>query len=225
VPRVGLTGDHVVASAAGLADEIGFHAITMGLLADRLGVRAPSLYKHVGGLADVQHRLATLAVTELGEAIRDAVAGRAGRDALAAMLSAIRAYVSAHPGRYAATTGTGSTGPDDPLLAAGTRVIASIAAVLRGYGLAEDEMNHAVRLIRSAVHGFAMLEASRGFQRGADPDQSFQWMIGFIDRGLRPGACCAGTGRSAAGRSAPTAGGQGSPGPAGRSRPAARDRA
>jgi AcrR family transcriptional regulator len=185
VPRVGLTGDDVVASAAGLADEIGFHGITMGLLADRLGVRAPSLYKHVGGLADVQHRLATLAMTELGEVIRDAVAGRAGRDALAAMLTALRGYVGAHPGRYAATVGAEFTGPDDPLLAAGTRVINSIAAVLRGYGIGEAEMNHAIRTIRSTMHGFAMLEASGGFQWDADPEESFEWMISFVDRGLR----------------------------------------
>ncbi len=30
-----------------------------------------------------------------------------------------------------------------------------------------------------------MLEASRGFQWDADPDLSFDWMVGFIDRGLR----------------------------------------
>ena len=186
MPRVGLTSDHVVASAAGLADEIGFQGVTMGLLADRLGIRPPSLYKHVDGLADVQHRLATLAMTELGEVIRDAVQGRSGRDALAEMMTAVRRYVVAHPGRYAATIGAEFTGPDDPLLAAGTRVINSIAAVLRGYGIAEDEMNHAIRTLRSTMHGFAMLEASRGFQWDADPDESFDWMIGFIDRGLRP---------------------------------------
>ena len=99
MPRAGLTGDDVVASAAGLADEIGFHAVTMGVLADRLGVRPPSLYKHVEGLADLQHRLATLTMTEFGEVIRDAVQGQAGFDALAAMLTATRAYVTAHPGR------------------------------------------------------------------------------------------------------------------------------
>lgn len=186
MPRAGLTGGDVVASAAGLADEIGFQGVTMGLLAGRLGVRAPSLYKHVDGLADLQHRLATLAMTELGEVIRDAVQGRAGRDALAAMMSAVRAYVNAHPGRYAATVGAEFTGPDDPLLAAGTRVINSIAAVLRGYGIAESQMNHAIRTLRSTMHGFAMLEASRGFQWDADPDESFEWLIGFIDRGLRP---------------------------------------
>lgn len=188
MPRAGLTGDDVVASAAGLADEIGFQGVTMGLLADRLGVRSPSLYKHVGGLADVQHRLATLAMSELGEVVRDAVQGKAGYDALAAMMTAIRGYVSAHPGRYMATTGAGTTGPDDPLLAASVRVIDSIAAVLRGYGIAENEMTHAIRTIRSTMHGFAVLEASRGFQWDADPDESFDWMIGFIDRGLRSGA-------------------------------------
>jgi len=30
-----------------------------------------------------------------------------------------------------------------------------------------------------------MLDASGGFQWDADPDQSFDWMIRFIDRGLR----------------------------------------
>jgi hypothetical protein len=48
---------------------------------DRLGVRPPSLYKHVDGLADLQHRLATQAMTEFGEVLRDAVQGQAGRDA------------------------------------------------------------------------------------------------------------------------------------------------
>lgn len=187
MPRAGLTGDDVVAAAAGLADETGYAGVTMGLLADRLGIRPPSLYKHVGGLADLQHRLATLAMIEFGEVIRDAAQGKAGFDALAAMLTAFRGYVTDHPGRYSATVGAEFSGPDDPLLAATTRVINSIAAVLRGYGTGEDEMDHAIRTIRCTMHGFAMLEASQGFQWSGDPDESFDWMIRFIDRGLRSG--------------------------------------
>jgi len=188
VPRAGLSGGEVVAAAAGLADEIGYAGLTMGLLAERLGVRTPSLYKHVGGLDDLQHQLATLAMTEVGEVIRDAVQGLAGADALAALLHAIRGYVTQHPGRYMATAGGGGAvlrGPDDPLLAASARVLATIAAVLRGYGIAEDELDHAIRTIRCTIHGFAMLEASGGFQWSNDPDESFEWMIRFIDRGLR----------------------------------------
>jgi AcrR family transcriptional regulator len=187
VPRAGLSGEDVAATAAGLADEFGFQAVTMGLVAERLGVRTPSLYKHVGGLEDLRHRVATLAMTEFGEVIRDAVQGQAGFDALAAALTAVRGYVTAHPGRYAATVGAEFTGPDDPLLAASTRVINSIAAVLRGYGIREDEMDHAIRTIRCTIHGFAMLEVSHGFQWDADPDESFDWMIRFLDRALLAG--------------------------------------
>jgi AcrR family transcriptional regulator len=185
VPRTGLSGAEIVAAAAALADETGFAGVTMGLLADRLGIRPPSLYKHVTSLADLQHRLATLAMTEVGEQLRDAVQGKAGRDALAAMLTALRSYVTDHPGRYMATVGATEDGLEDPLVLAAARVIDTIAAVLRGYGIGDAEMTHTIRFIRSAMHGFAMLESSGGFQWDTDPDESFAWMIGFIDRGLR----------------------------------------
>jgi AcrR family transcriptional regulator len=185
VPRAGLTRDDVIAEAAALSDEVGYQALTMGLLAQRLGVRPPSLYKHVASLAEVQHGIATLATAELGERIRDALQGRAGRDALGALLTAARGYVTEHPGRYTATVGAEYAGPDDPLLAASARVIGSIAAVLRGYGVGEQEMDHAIRTIRCTLHGFASLQASGGFQWTGDPEESFAWMIGFIDRGLR----------------------------------------
>jgi len=187
VPRAGLNAEDVAVAAAGLADEIGFQAVTMGLVAERLGVRPPSLYKHVGGLEDLRHRVATLAMTEAGEIIGDAVQGKAGVDALAAALTAFRRYVTSHPGRYAATVATGFTGPGDPLLAATARVLNSIAAVLRGYGVGEDEMDHAIRTIRCMIHGFAVLETAGGFQWDADPEQSFDWMIRFLDRGLLAG--------------------------------------
>jgi AcrR family transcriptional regulator len=175
----------VVAAAAGLADEAGYTELTMGRVAQRLGIRTPSLYKHVDDLADLRHRVATQAMTELGEAVRDALQGRSGLDALTAMLTAIRAYVTAHPGRYAATTGAQFTGPDDPLLTASSRLLGSIAAMLRGYGIDNTEMDHAIRTLRCTIHGYAALQADDGFQRNADPEETFDWMIRFLDRGLR----------------------------------------
>src|SRR5580704_6490748 len=100
MPRAGLSRPDVIAAAAELADEAGFQELTMGLLAQRLGIRTPSLYKHVTDLADLRHRIATQAMSELGEAVRDALQGRSGREALTALLTAFQAYVVAHPGRY-----------------------------------------------------------------------------------------------------------------------------
>jgi AcrR family transcriptional regulator len=185
MPRAGLSSDDVVAAAAELADEVGFQELTMGLLAQRLGIRTPSLYKHVADLADLRHRIATRAMTEMSEAFRDALQGKSGADALGALLSAVQTYVAAHPGRYTATVGARYTGQDDPLLAASTRALGSIAAVLRGYGVSDEDMVHAIRTIRCTIHGFAVLQAADGFQQGGDPKDTLDWMLGFMDRGLR----------------------------------------
>lgn len=185
MPRAGLTAENVVTAGAEMADELGYSNLNLGLVAKRLGVRAPSLYKHLDGLADLQHRIATLAMAELSDVTRDAVAGRAGRDALSAMATALRGYVAAHPGRYSATIGAEFTGAGDPLLKEATRVIDLIAAVLRGYGIGERDMVHAIRAVRCTLHGFAILQATNAFQWSGDIDDSFEALIAFIDRGLR----------------------------------------
>jgi AcrR family transcriptional regulator len=185
MPRAGLDPATVVAAGAALADEVGYAGLSMGLVAERLGVRTPSLYKHVDGLADLSRRIATLAMTELGDAIRDALQGRSGFPALEALARAVRDYVVAHPGRYAATIGQENGDAADPLTVAGDRVIASMSVVLRGYDVQPGDMNHALRTLRSLVHGFATLQVSNGFQWDADAEETFTWLIAFADRGLR----------------------------------------
>ncbi|MEU0592107.1 TetR/AcrR family transcriptional regulator [Streptomyces ardesiacus] len=175
----------MVAAGAALADEVGLAGLTMGLLAGRLGVRTPSLYKHVGGQDDLVRRIAVLALQEAAEAVGGAVRGYAGRDALAAAARAFRAFVLAHPGRYAATLGQEPSGPDDPLAAAGQRLLEAFNAVLRAYDIPDRDVNHALRLLRSLFHGFATLQASDGFQWSTDVDESFEWLVAFADRGLR----------------------------------------
>jgi AcrR family transcriptional regulator len=184
MPKVGLGPASVTEAGAALVDEIGFENLSMGLLAERLGVKTPSLYKHVVSQADLAHRIAVLAMTELADAIRDATQGRAGQEALVAGAHAMRAYVLEHPGRYAAGNAARPTGPDDPLVPAVGRVLASWAAMLHGYRLNPDQEIHALRMLRSMLHGFASLQAIGSFQIDTDVDESFSWMIGFINQGL-----------------------------------------
>ncbi|WAL62971.1 WHG domain-containing protein [Amycolatopsis cynarae] len=183
--RKRLTFDDVVRAGAELVDEVGYRELTMGLLAERLGIRTPSLYKHVDGLADLQRRIAVLAVSELGDEIRDRMQGKAGRDALAALAEAFRFYATAHPGRYTATISTDFAGPEDELFRASSRVVGSVEAMLSSYDLEPGQLDHAMRTIRCTLHGFATLQASRAFRWSGDPEESFDWMIRFLDEGLR----------------------------------------
>ena len=183
--RAGLTGASVIAAGAELADEVGLDRLSMGLLAERLGVKSPSLYKHVNGLADLVHGIAVQAGHELSGALRDATQGRAGSDALHAAAQAFRTFVLEHPGQYAAGNNAPVNGPDDPLIAARGKVLESMKAVLRGYELGPAQEIHALRMLRSVMHGFASLEADGGFQFATDVDESYAWLIEFADRSRR----------------------------------------
>lgn len=182
--RAGLAPASVTEAGAALADEVGFDRLSMGLLAERLGVKTPSLYKHVDGQADLAHRIAVLGANELADAVRDATQGRSGRDALVATAAAMRTFAREHTGRYDAANSARPSAPDDPFVAASGRLLDSLAAVLRGYRVDPAQEVHALRMLRSVLHGFATLEVSGGFRLDTDVDESFDWVVALVDRGL-----------------------------------------
>jgi AcrR family transcriptional regulator len=179
MPRLGLDSRQVVEAAAELIDAEGADALSLSLLAQRLGVKSPSLYGHVKSLGDLRIRLADLAATQLEEVLAPAAAGIARGEALRSVGHAYRDWAVAHPGLYSLIQSTGQGA--DPALA---RVLELILAVLRGYGLEGDEMIHAARTVRSALHGFVHLEGHGGFGIPVDLDTSFDWMLSALDRGL-----------------------------------------
>ena len=184
--RPGLTPDRVVAEAAALADERGAAALSLAGVAERLGVRVPSLYKHVGGLDDLHRRIALAGLRDLTEVLGAATVGRSGGDALRACAAAWRAYARAHPGRYAAVQRAPDRA-DAELAAAGDRLTRLVFAVLRGYGLDDEETVHATRAVRSALHGFVSLEAVGGFGLPQDVDASFDRLVDLLHAGLGSG--------------------------------------
>jgi AcrR family transcriptional regulator len=186
MPRAGLDAEAVVAAAAELADAEGLPALTLARLAERLGVRPPSLYAHVGGLGDVRARLAVRGAGELTAVLQAAAAGRARSDALRAVADAYRAYAHAHPGTYAAIQRAPANDPDaDPeFAAAAAELVDVLVAVLRGYQLHDDDAIHAVRIMRAALHGFVSLEREGGFAMPIDVEESYRRLVQMLDHGL-----------------------------------------
>jgi len=182
--RAGLSAEALVDAAAALADREGLEAVTLARLAADAGVRAPSLYAHVDGLDDLRRRLAVRGTRELTAVMREAATGRAGGDALRAVAGALRGYARRHPGTYLAAQR--APDKDDPeAQAAGSDAVNVLVAVLDGYGLTGDDAIHATRAVRSALHGFAVLETGGGFGIKLDLDESFERMVDLLDRGLR----------------------------------------
>lgn len=182
--RAGLTADRVTEAAGELADEAGFDNLTVSALARRFGVADASLYSHVRNLQDLRVRVALRAARIQADALTAAVAGKAGKDALAAFAAAYRDFALAHPGLYEATQLR-----LDPEIVAGCadvqRIFTTTNAVVAAYGLPEPAHTDAIRLLRSTFHGFTNLEARGGFQAARDVRSSWDSIIDALDGALR----------------------------------------
>lgn len=176
MPRAGLTPLAVVEEAERMVDESGFEGLTLTALAGRLGVRQPSLYKHIEGMADLRRAITIRAAGELSGTLGRAAVGRSRGDAVMAVAGAYREWALAHPDRYQVTQV--ALDPEDTELAnVAGGFIQMFASVLSGFGLAGDDAIDAIRGIRSALHGFVSLEAAGGFVMALDIDRSFQRLV------------------------------------------------
>ncbi|MEU6023736.1 TetR-like C-terminal domain-containing protein [Micromonospora sp. NPDC047134] len=178
--RLGLTPQRLAAEGAELADEVGFDRVTASALAQRFGVKVASLYSHIRSTQDLKVRIALFALDELADRAAEAVAGRAGKDALVALGDVYRDYAREHPGRYAASRLR--LDPQTAAASAGPRHAQLARAVLRCYELGEPEQTHAVRLLGSVFHGFASLELAGAFSHSLpDSEQSWAWALDSLD--------------------------------------------
>ncbi|MER6980895.1 TetR/AcrR family transcriptional regulator [Streptomyces carpinensis] len=181
--RAGVSVERLVVAAAELADEAGFENVSLSALARGFGVTDASLYSHVRNLRELRTRLALFAGGEMIDRIATAVAGRAGKDALAAFAGAYREYAHSHPGRYAATRIR-----IDQALVADSPVMRRTAEItygmLRAYGLDEPDLTDAVRLLRSTFHGYCALEATGGFNAPRDVDASWDKAVDALHTAL-----------------------------------------
>jgi AcrR family transcriptional regulator len=180
-PRKHLNLQRVVETAIELANEHGFEAVTLASVAEQLGIRIPSLYNHVDGLPGLRYQMRLYGLRQLIEHARRAAVGKSGDEAVVSIANAYRAFAHAYPGIYAATLR--APDPDEhDLMTAAQEVIDILFAVLRPYDFDEEEMLHAIRAMRSVIHGFVDLETSGGFKMALDLDESFRRLVqGFID--------------------------------------------
>ncbi|SDW56369.1 WHG domain-containing protein [Amycolatopsis xylanica] len=152
----------IVAAARALVDEGGAAALTMRALGERLGIRAPSLYKHFPDKGAVEAEVITVAMREL-----TAVLERA--DSLAELAAAYRAYALAHPHLYRLM----NSGPlPRHLLPPGVED-ATALPLMRVVG---GDMDRA-RAVWAFAHGMVILELDGRFPPDADLDGA--WRAGL----------------------------------------------
>ncbi len=180
MPRAGLDADVVVRRAAEIVDAEGTASLTLSRVAAALGVAAPSLYKHVGGLGDLTDRLALAATRAFGDALARSSRGVSSRAALGSLAAAYRGFARERPGMYELAQ-RGGAGPEWEQAASG--LVDEITRALAGYGAAAADV-HRIRYVRAALHGFTDLERIGGFRQPASVDETFARLVVALDAEL-----------------------------------------
>jgi AcrR family transcriptional regulator len=185
--RVGLSAAMVLEEAAKLADQRGYDQLSIAELAAKFRIKPPSLYNHIESLESLKRGLALKALRELASALGKAAIGKSRDDAVRSLARAQREFVKRHPGLYQATQRAASAN-DGEMNHASDEVVNICLMVLNGYGLERRAALHALRGLRSAVHGFATLENAGGFGIPLSIDDSFAWLLECFIAGLHAAA-------------------------------------
>ncbi|WOD61312.1 WHG domain-containing protein [Niallia taxi] len=161
-PRPGLDLQTILKTATKLADTNGLEAVTLATLATTLQVKSPSLYNHVKGLQVLKIEMAKYGYRQLNDQLAEAAIGRSQDAAVHHLGKRYVSFVRSHPGLYEAML-RAPRAADEELEAIQSRSIQIVLQVMNEYKLGEEETLHAVRGLRSILHGFASLEQNGEF--------------------------------------------------------------
>lgn len=162
----------VVSAARELLERDGWDALTMRALGERLGIKAPSLYKHFSGKEALRATLAGVALAESGSRLHAVVAADGD---IAELLAAYREQAHRNPQLYRLAT-------------SGTLPRAELPPGLEDWSgepffVAAGGDPHLAQALWSLAHGMTTLELDGRYPTGRAPEQTWQTAVDlFMNR-------------------------------------------
>ena len=152
------------AAARAILEAEGPEALSMRRVADRVGIRAPSIYKHLADKRQLEAALISAGFEESAAAFESAV--RDAEDPLGAFAAAYRAFALAHPHLYRLMT-------DRPLSRELLVPCVEERAARPVVDLAGGDRARA-RALWAFAHGMTILELNGRFPADADVDAAWR---------------------------------------------------
>ncbi|MEW8972088.1 MAG: WHG domain-containing protein [Mesobacillus sp.] len=184
-PKVALDKNTIMIAGAELANEHGSEYITLAMLAKKLNIKPPSLYNHFDGLPGIKREMAIFSLQKLYISLAEEAEGKAhGDEAVLALSRAYLSFARTNPGLYEFALSAPDPA-DEQVHAAGKKIVELVVSAIGPFKLSEEDAIHAVRGLRSLMHGFASLEHKGGFGMPFDLDESYKLAVTALIRGLK----------------------------------------
>ncbi len=174
----------IVTAGRALLEAGGLDAVTMLAVAERVGVRAPSLYKRFPNRGALIAAIGAAALDELRDAMTPS-----GREAdpgagLRAVADTYRAFAHRNPRTYELLFMSlpADSRPSDEQT---TRAAAPVLELVERL-VGPDRALEAARLVTAYAHGFVSMELSGAFRLGGDVDEAYRYGIDVLIRAISP---------------------------------------
>lgn len=179
--RQGLTRADIVQAAVALIESEGLHRFSLRELANRLHIRAASLYNHIQNMDELYTEIGYYAISQLKKAQTAAIAGKERAQAVEALADAYHRFGQERPEIYKVILSLPMV-KNDAIHRAGFDIVQPIMEAMGGYRLADERKMHLQRVFRSILHGFISQEEAGCFRHyPADVSDSFRLAVrGFI---------------------------------------------
>ncbi|MET8350286.1 MULTISPECIES: TetR/AcrR family transcriptional regulator [unclassified Micromonospora] len=174
----------IIEAARGILESEGLPRLTMQAVAERVGVRAPSLYKRVRNRDALIQLVAEAVVRDMGEQLSAvASSGDPGRD-LGELARAFRAFAHAHPAGYQLIFANSrrETRPSLDALTQASAPALRVAAALAG----PEHALEAARMFTAWANGFVSMEYAGAFNLGGDLDEAFEFGVSRLTAAFAP---------------------------------------
>jgi len=158
----------IVDAACSLLESEGLPGLTMQAVADRVGVRAPSLYKRVQGRDELLRLVAEATLTALGSRL-------GGSETVSELAKGFREFGHERPVAFqlVMTPGAGSPVARDEFGAVASEPTLRIAASLAG----EEHALDAARMLTAWATGFVSMELNGNFRLGGDVEEAWEFGV------------------------------------------------
>ncbi len=174
--------------AAGLVsiEEEGPDALNVNRVAQRLGIRTPSLYNHVAGADDLRQAV-VLEVLERAarEIVLDPKDELEPMSFIRALAYGLRRFALANANLYLFLMATPLSWDADPFTPHWARTQERFTASVAGFKLSPEETLHAARYVTAAIQGFIRLELRGSYTKHGLTDESFEWMLDQVSTTLK----------------------------------------
>lgn len=183
-PRAQINLAKILETAIDICNEEGYEQLALASVSKRLGIKTPSLYNHIQGLPDLRQKIAYYGLQMLYDSILHSVIGHIGDDAIISASEAYIVFTNKHPGLYRSI----SKAPEPYELqfdALSNQLVQIFIKLFGAYDLTEEESIHAVRGLRSMLHGFSSIQMDLGFRMNYSQEDSLHFALGAFLNGLR----------------------------------------